>query len=118
MGYLPDFVDVRIGGQVRPVRYGMNSIRKIEQETGKSITAVIHEVLSPGASLNTLVVIVWAGLLVRARNLTVDQVGDWLDETEDIAKVCRPCVDALSASLERKLMVKADEGEEGSQGKN
>ena len=87
---------MKIGGKNREFRYGVNGIRALLRATGKTPGEIFGGGFDP-RDVEFGCTLVWAGLLWQDRNLTIDQVGDWLDEEEHLY------VDAVKEGLARFL---------------
>lgn len=79
----------------RTLRYGMNALAKIEDITGKTIMSL--DLTSLG--IKDLLVIVYAGLCHEDKNLTLEQVGDLLDEYTDITTLAEKVGEALTEAF-------------------
>ena len=64
----------------RTLRYGMNALAKIEDITKKPITKLDLN----NVGIRDLLVIIFAGLCHEDKTLTVDKVGDLIEEYSDI----------------------------------
>lgn len=60
----------------RTLRYGINALVKVEDLTGKSITALDLS----HVGIKDLLIIVYAGLCHEDKTLTLEKVGDLIDE--------------------------------------
>ena len=79
----------------RTLRYGINALAKIEDITGKPITALdLNRV-----GIKDLLVIVYAGLYHEDKDLTVEQVGNIIDEYSDINNVAEKVGEAFTLAF-------------------
>lgn len=69
---------MKIGGQEREFRFGLNAIRALIRATGKTPMEIIQSGLDP-TDFELGIHIIWAGLLWTNKNITPDIVGAWLD---------------------------------------
>jgi hypothetical protein len=93
------FID--IGGESRPLRFGMMALADFSDETGLPLVQLATLSLAT-MSVRQFIMLVWSGLKDGARKeqrsfrfaasengaereeaITVEDVGDWLDEVED-----------------------------------
>lgn len=74
---------MKIGGKERKFKYGLNSIRALVRETGKTPQEILEGGFDP-RDVEFGIALVWAALIWQDRNLTVDQVGDWLDAEDGL----------------------------------
>nr|DAR74651.1 MAG TPA: tail tube protein [Bacteriophage sp.] len=79
----------------RTLRYGMNALAKIEDITGKTIMALDLNSLG----IKDLLVIVYAGLCHEDKSLTIEQVGDLLDEYADLTMIAEKVGEALTEAF-------------------
>lgn len=90
------YVEVNIGGKVRPLKFGMNQLALFSQKINKPLDQIVFGVTE-------LRELVWSGLCSAARSAGEKfehdewDVGDWLDEIEpaELQKI----LDAVTASL-------------------
>lgn len=79
----------------RTLRYGINALAKIEDITGRPITALdLNRV-----GIKDLLVIVYAGLYHEDKDLTVEQVGNIIDEYSDINSVAEKVGEAFTLAF-------------------
>ncbi len=79
----------------RTLRYGMNALAKIEDLTGKSILALDLNKLG----IKDLLVIVYSGLYHEDKTLTIEKVGDLIDEYSDINEIAEKIGKALTIAF-------------------
>jgi len=79
----------------RTLRYGINALAKIEGLLGKSLTNLNLNAIG----VKDLLVIVYAGLYYEDKTLTVDAVGDLIDEYSSIGEVAKLTTEALNLSF-------------------
>ena len=75
---LKDGVKVEIAGKERLIRLGTNACVAFEEVTHKSL----FDVLSGDVKITDVRALLWAGLLHESKKLSLEQVGDMIDETE------------------------------------
>ncbi len=75
---------MKIGGKDREIKYGVNAIRAFLNTTGKTPQDIINGVVGEVGNIELGVTLIWAGLLHEDKSLTIDQVGDWLDEEDGL----------------------------------
>ena len=79
----------------RTLRYGMNALAKIEDLTGKSILSLDLNKLG----IKDLLAIVYGGLYHEDKTLTIQKVGDLIDEYSNLNEVAEKLGDALTAAF-------------------
>lgn len=90
----------------RTLRYGMNALAKIEDITGKNLMKLDLA----NVSVKDLLAIVYAGLYHEDKSLTVEKVGDLIDEYSDLKQVAEKIGEALTLAFgEPKQNTKAGE---------
>lgn len=105
---------MKIGGKERKFKYGLNSIRALVRETGKTPQEILEGGFDP-RDVEFGVLLVWAALIWQDRNLAVDQVGDWLDSEEGLyLDAAQEAINALLEGFKRTFRLEGhhDEGEE------
>lgn len=81
--------------KTRTLRYGINALCKIEDITGKPITALdLNHV-----GMKDLLVIIYAGLCHEDKELTIDSVGDLIDDYSNITYVSEKIGEAFTLSF-------------------
>ncbi len=79
----------------RTLRYGMNALAKIEDLTGKSILALdLNQV-----GIKDLLAIVYGGLYHEDKALTIQKVGDLIDEYSDLTEIAEKIGEALTLAF-------------------
>jgi hypothetical protein len=79
----------------RTIRYGMNALAKIEDITGKSIiTLDLNKV-----GIKDLLVIIYAGLYHEDNELTIEKVGDLIDEYSNLNDMAEKIGEALTLAF-------------------
>lgn len=79
----------------RTLRYGMNALAKIEDITGKSIIALdLNKV-----GIKDLLAIIYGGLYHEDKTLTIEKVGDLIDEYSDLNTVAEKIGEALTQAF-------------------
>ena len=79
----------------RTLRYGINALAKVEDLTGKSVMALDLS----NVGIKDLLVIIYAGLYHEDKTLTVEAVGDLIDEYSDINTVADKVGKALTLAF-------------------
>ena len=79
----------------RTLRYGMNALAKIEDITGKSLMSL--DLAS--VSIKDLLAIVYAGLYHEDKELTLEQVGDLIDDYSNLNEVAEKVGKALTEAF-------------------
>lgn len=79
----------------RTLRYGMNALAKIEDLTGKSILSLDLNKLG----IKDLLAIVYGGLYHEDKTLTIQKVGDLIDEYSNLNEVAEKLGEALTAAF-------------------
>ncbi|GIP38638.1 hypothetical protein J31TS4_19180 [Paenibacillus sp. J31TS4] len=80
----------------RYLRYKSNSLKALEKELGIKITRLDTK----NMGITEMIALLWAGLLHEIPDLTLEQAGDLLDET-DMAEVMSKCGEALTLAFNR-----------------
>lgn len=79
----------------RTLRYGMNALAKIETITGKSILALDLDKVS----IRDLLAIVYGGLYHEDKTLTIEKVGDLIDEYSNLTDIAEKLGEALTEAF-------------------
>jgi len=79
----------------RTLRYGMNALAKIEDITGKSLMSL--DLNSVG--VKDLLAIIYAGLYHEDKTLTIETVGDLIDEYSNLQEVADKVGEALTEAF-------------------
>ena len=86
-------------------KYGINAIRALVRETGKTPPEIMMEFDPRDIDLG--VTLIWAGLLWKKKGLTVDQVGDMLDAEEgSYFEAITKAMEVLIESFKRSFGIK------------
>lgn len=104
-------VPVLIGGKERRLVLSFNALAAMEEVTGTNML-LYDRWTKPNATVFRAGL--WAGLLHEAPDLTVEQVGEWIDEV-GAASLIGPFIRAYLASMPKseKSEGKKSRGEEG-----
>lgn len=79
----------------RTLRYGMNALAKIEDLTGKSILSLdLNKV-----GIKDLLAIIYGGLYHEDKTLTIEMVGDLIDEYSDLNEIAEKVGEALTSAF-------------------
>jgi len=89
----------------RTLRYGMNALAKVEELTGKSMMSLDLQ----NVGIKDLLAIILAGLYHEDNTLTVEKVGDLIDEYSDINTVADKLGKAFSLAFGKAKGNKAGE---------
>ena len=101
---LKEGVKINIAGKERLVRLGTNACVLFEEVTKKSL----FDVLSGDVKITDVRALLWAGLLHEDKNLTLEAVGDLIDDTkEGVLGI----LDAI-AKVAAESMPEVEQGEE------
>ena len=65
------------------IKYGINAVRAVIKATGKTPSEIFQNAFK-GDDFEMGTILIWAGLLHQDKNLTIEQVGDWLDTEEGL----------------------------------
>lgn len=105
--------------KLKKLQYGINAIRALVKETGKTPPEILESGFDP-RDIEFGVALIWAGLLWQDKSLTLEQVGDLLDEAEDGAyfELVTLAVNGLVASFQRSFGIQEEAGEPEEPGKN
>lgn len=79
----------------RTLRYGINALAKVEDLTGKPITALDLN----NVGIKDLLVIIYAGLYHDDKTLTLEKVGDLIDEYSDINAIAAKVGEAFTEAF-------------------
>ena len=82
----------------RTLRYGINALVKVEDLTGKNITALDLS----HVGIKDLLIIVYAGLCHEDKDLTLEKVGDLIDEYSNITEIAEKLGEALRLHSEKQ----------------
>lgn len=97
------FVEVEIGGKTRLLKYDFNAICDIEEKFGKGVAAIFTE---EQMGFNTVRLFLWAGLKWKMPGLTVQQVGQWLQEEAEKGKQPMQYLQPVMLALKRAKILK------------
>lgn len=71
-------IPIELGGKTRHLRFTFNSLVAIEEALGRPISE-IGNIMSGSVSVKDIRALIWAGLIHEDKELTQEQVGEWLD---------------------------------------
>lgn len=101
--------EIKIGDQTFEIHYGQNAICALEDELDSSIIDILSRIEKGRPKLKDLRAVIWAGMLVKRRNITPDIVGNMLDEAGiRIKDIAAECVGELSASFTKYIVMNDD----------
>lgn len=83
--------------KVRNFRYGMRALKTIEDLTGKSISQIDMN----NITMDTLAIMLYAGLVHEDKSLTIDKVIDLVDEYSDIQEIAETMGKAMELAFNR-----------------
>lgn len=79
----------------RTLRYGINALVKVEELTGKSITKLdLNQV-----GIKDLLIIIYAGLCHEDKDLTIEKVGELIDEYSDLTTIADKLGEAFTLAF-------------------
>lgn len=91
------------------IKYGINAVRAVIKATGKTPSEILRDGFK-GDDLELGTTLIWAGLLHQDKNLTTEQVGDWLDSEEGLyVKAVTEAASGFIATFNRSFAVKDKE---------
>lgn len=76
--------EIQIGGQTRPVKFGMNTMALFGDMTGYRLAQM--QSLGSDLTMKDVIILMWCGLKEGARkqgdqfSATIEDVGDWIDD--------------------------------------
>jgi hypothetical protein len=108
---------IKIGGADREIKYPFEAVRRVSKELNQSVA----EILSAGvdmSNIDTMIVLIWGGLLHNARKLTVEMVSAWLDDVDNYPEIVAICAQEYVDSVSKKLHLVPQEEEEDDEEKN
>jgi hypothetical protein len=91
----------------RTLRYGINALAKIEDVTGKALMKLDLN----NIGIKDLLGIVYAGLYHEDKDLTIDKVGDLIDEYSSLNEVAENVSKALTLAFGEAKEKKDTKGE-------
>lgn len=86
----------------RKMRYGMNALIEIEETLGKKISEIFPQDNTQLVGFKELSIVIYAGLKADDKELTLERVGDLIDEYSDIETVSIKMSEAFEASFGKK----------------
>lgn len=101
------------------IKYPFNALKTFLKSSGHTPEELFSGLDNGGGSplaptnLDLGVTLIWAGLLHQGNSLTVEQVGDWLDERDGrYMEMWQAAVEALMASMQRSFGLASEEDPE------
>jgi len=93
------YASIKLGGRVRHLRYDFNALVALEEVLGSPMSEV-GNLVSGSVRLKDLRAIIWAGLLHEDRDITEEDVGNWIDLNKlgDIADKVREAFELMMPS--------------------
>nr|DAH43224.1 MAG TPA: tail tube protein [Caudoviricetes sp.] len=79
----------------RTLRYGINALAKIEDLTNKPLVKLDLK----NVGIKDLLIITYAGLCHEDSNLTIEKVGDIIDEYSSLGKIAEKVGEALTLAF-------------------
>ena len=79
----------------RPLRYGINALAKIEDLTNKPLVKLDLK----NVGIKDLLIITYAGLCHEDSNLTIEKVGDIIDEYSSLGEIAEKVGEALTLAF-------------------
>jgi len=105
-------MDIKLNGKEYVVRYPLNSVRALERALGKSFLQIGAEMESGNASLDTMLALIWAGVLYANRALTLELVSMGLEDCPDLLTLAYGCYREFQESVLPRLTPKVADGED------
>ena len=102
---LKDGVTIKIAGKERLIRLGTNACVRFEEVAKKSL----FDVLAGDVKVTDIRALLWAGLLHEDKSLSLDDVGDLIDNTEDGVM---GILDVLTKAAEEAMPLPDEQGED------
>lgn len=88
----------------RTLRYGLNALAKIEDITGKSILSLdLNKV-----GIKDLLAIIYGGLYHEDKTLTIEKVGNLVDEYSNLTEIAEKLGEALTVAFGGEKTDKTD----------
>jgi hypothetical protein len=70
-----------VNGELNVLRFTMNSLCALEEELGEPVAALADKMKDPAQfRISMARAVLWAGLLHKRRDLTIEQAGEIIDE--------------------------------------
>jgi len=105
------YTEILLGGKPRRLRYDFNALADVEERAGVGIGALLS---SERMGLNTIRLLLWAGLKHEDRSLTPEKVGDILQSLmENGMDLSVPMARVMLAVERSGLLGQGTEGDEG-----
>jgi len=79
----------------RKLKFTFNAFCELEEALGRPLS----ELQEKGFKMKDLRALVWAGLLHESPDLTIEEVGNLIDEAESLEEVTNAVVKAVEAAL-------------------
>lgn len=109
---------MKLSGKEMELKYGVNSIRALIRETGKTPMQLMQDGFDP-SDFELGITLIWAGLLWTNRKVTPDIVGQWFDDDpEAYLPAITEAMQTFLHAFQRSLGVKSEDQEEEPEGKN
>jgi len=103
---------MKLSGKEMELKYGINSIRALIRETGKTPMEIMQNGFDP-SDFELGITLIWAGLLWTNRKVTPDIVGQWFDdEPEAYLPAVTEAVQTFLHAFQRSLGVKPEEAQD------
>ncbi|MDR1943970.1 MAG: gene transfer agent family protein [Synergistaceae bacterium] len=103
---------IRIGNKDYEIHYGQNALCAIEDAADMTILDFGARFASTTFRFGDARILVWAGMLAKRRSITLEEVGDLLDDgRENAGEAIAACITELTASFRRIVGNTADEDE-------
>ena len=106
-------IPIELGGKTRHLRLDFNALCELEGALGMSMFKIAH-LMESSVSISQLRAMLWAGLLHETPDLTLTQVGVWIDDNfggiSDLADGIRESFEAsfegVAGGAEKKQQAK------------
>ena len=111
-------MQIKLAGREYTLKYTVNSIRALIQETGKTPAELLQNGFDP-TDFDLGVKLIWGALLHNNRKLKPDTVGEWLDLSEgSYSEAVTAAAQALTETFQRQFGVEAEVEEDEDEEKN
>lgn len=103
------FVKVKLD-KLRKLKYGFNAFVEMEEALGKPVTDLGKD----SVSFKDIRVMLWAGLLHDDPDISLEEVGDLVDDADSLSDVAEKITEGIALALgteEEDTEVKKEKGE-------
>lgn len=111
-------MQIKLAGREYTLKYTVNSIRALIQETGKTPAELLQNGFDP-TDFDLGVKLIWGAMLHANRKLRPETVGEWLDLSEGVySDAVTAAAQALIEAFQRQFGVEAEVEEDEDEEKN